>query len=353
MTSTIDATVPAAVASPTQPWRRGTSDRLGTVGYGLIAAGGAGVVTLLGPLAGPMGFFFVFVLVRVALVMRLLARDRIAARDQIMAVLITAGFVAAFIPWLSIITTVVRHGVEALHSGYLFSDMATTAASGPLDEGGLLHALVGTFIILVLAAVIAIPLGIVTAVYVTEIGGRLTRFVRLMTMSMSGIPSIVAGLFVYSTIVSWIGFSTVAGALALSILMVPTVSRTAEEVLGLVPLELRQASYALGANQVGTTFKVVLPTVRSGLVTASVLGLARVAGETAPLIFTAFYSASLSFSLTGGPIGSLPMYVFQSFKVGTDEAITRAWGGALVLLVFISTLFVLARVLAGRSRKQV
>lgn len=352
MTTTVVSAVPVE-ATPSQPWQRSASARLHGIGYGLVAGGGAGIVTLLGPLAGPFGFFLSFVVIRVALSVPLLLRDRVAAKDEIMTVLVTAGFVTAFIPWASILTTVVRQGSRAIHAGYLFTDMSTTAASGPLSEGGLIHALVGTAIILVIAALIAIPLGIVTAVYVTEVRGRLTPFVRLMTLSMSGIPSIVAGLFVYSTVVAWIGFSTIAGAIALSILMLPTVSRTAEEVLGLVPLDLRQASYALGSNQVGTTFRVVLPTVRSGLVTASVLGLARVAGETAPLIFTAFYSAAFSVSLTGGPIGSLPMYVYQNFRVGTDEAITRAWGGAVILLVFIATLFILARVLAGRSRKQV
>jgi phosphate transport system permease protein len=338
---------------PAQPWKRSNATKLKTLGNAFVAVGAAGAITLLSPVAGVMGFFLLFVIIRVALAMSLLRRDTIAARDEIMAVLITAGFVTAFIPWASIITTVVRQGARALHAGYLFTDMSTTAASGPLSQGGLLHALVGTGIILMIAAIIAIPLGIVTAVYVTEIRGRLTPFVRLMTLSMSGVPSIVAGLFVYATVVASIGFSTIAGAVALSILMLPTVSRTAEEVLSLVPLDLRQASYALGSNQVGTTFKVVLPTVRSGLVTASVLGLARVAGETAPLIFTAFYSAAFSVSLTGGPIGSLPMYIFQNFRVGTDEAITRAWGGATVLLVFIAVLFILARVLAGRSKKQV
>jgi len=340
-------------ALPTQPWRRSTSSRLHNLGYGLISLGAAGIVTLISPLAGPLGFYLVFVVVRIALIVPLVARDSIAARDQIMAVVITAGFVTAFIPWASIVSTVVREGLEAFHSDYLFTDMKTTSATDALGEGGLLHAIVGSTIILVIASLIAIPLGIVAAVYVTEVKGRLTRFVRLMTMSMSGVPSVVAGLFIYSVVAAEFGFSALAGALALAVLMLPTVSRTAEEVLGLVPLELRQASYALGANQVGTTFKVVLPTVRSGLVTASVLGLARVAGETAPLIFTAFYSASFSASLTGGAIGSLPMYVFQNFKVGTAEAITRAWGGAFVLLVFISSLFVIARLLASRSRKKV
>ncbi len=338
---------------PARPWQRSNASRLHDLGYGLIAAGAAGVVTLVSPLAGPLGFYLVFVLVRIALVAPMLTRDSISARDQIMSVVITAGFVTAFIPWASIVTTVVREGSKALHSDYLFTDMKTTSATSPLSEGGLIHAIVGSTIILAIAAVIAIPLGIVTAVYVTEVRGRLTPFVRLMTMSMSGVPSIVAGLFIYSVVSSTFGFSALAGALALSVLMLPTVSRTAEEVLGLVPLELRQASYALGANQVGTTFRVVLPTVRSGLVTASVLGLARVAGETAPLIFTAFYSAAFSASLTNGAIGSLPMYVFQNFKVGTSESLTRAWGGALILLVFISSLFIIARLLTGRSRKQV
>ena len=338
---------------PEQPWKRSTASRLHDVGYAFISVGAAGAVTLVRPLAGPLGFYLVFVVVRIALTVPTLARDSIAGRDQVMSVIITAGFVTAFIPWASIVSTVVREGIEAFHSDYLFTDMKTTSATDPLEDGGLIHAIVGSAIILVLASLIAIPLGIVAAVYVTEVKGRLTRFVRLMTMSMSGVPSIVAGLFIYTIIAAEFGFSALAGALALSVLMLPTVSRTAEEVLGLVPLELRQASYALGANQVGTTFRVVLPTVRSGLVTASVLGLARVAGETAPLIFTAFYSAAFSVSVTGGAIGSLPMYVFQNFKVGTAEAITRAWGGAFILLVFISSLFVIARILTGRSRKQV
>lgn len=340
-------------AVPAQPWQRSRAERIERQGRTVVAASGAGVLTLLTGLAGPMGFFVAFMAVRLALAVRAVVSDRVRGRDEVMSILITAAFFTAFIPWMSIVTTVVREGSKALHSSYLFTDMATTAASGPLGEGGLLHAITGSAIILGLACLIAIPLGIVTAVYVTEIRGRLTPFVRLMTLSMSGIPSIVAGLFVYSTLVAWIGFSTIAGAVALSILMLPTVSRTAEEVLRLVPLELRQASYALGASQVSTTFKVVLPTVRQGLVTASVLGLARVAGETAPLIFTSFYSATFAVRFSGGPIGSLPMYIFQNFKIGTEEALTRAWGGALVLLIFISSLFLVARLLSGRSKSKV
>ena len=229
--------------------------------------------------------------------------------------------------------------------------MSYTAADDELGMGGLSHALVGSMLILLMASVIAIPFGIVTALYITEIKGKLSGVVRVIVQSMSGVPSIVAGLFIYSVIVANFSFSGIAGALALAILMLPTVARTSEEVLKLVPDDLRTSSYALGASQMATTFRIVLPTARSGLVTASMLGLARVAGETAPLILTAYYSAVYSLKITGQPLASLPMYIFQNFSTGTDTALTRAWGGAAVLLTFIFIIFIFARLAGKRARK--
>ena len=301
-------------------------------------------------LAGPLGFYLAFVLSYLASSFVAGMRyDRARAVDRMMATLVAAGFLTAFIPWLSILGTVFSRGRAAIYAGYLTNDMSVTAADDPLNLGGLSHAIVGSGVILLVASAVAIPFGIITAVYITEIRGRLSWLVRILVQSMSGVPSIVAGLFIYAIIVIKFGFSAIAGAMALVILMLPTVARTAEEVLKLVPDDLRTSAYALGATQTGTTLRIVLPTAKSGLVTASMLGVARVAGETAPLILTSFYSANFSRDLTGHPLASLPMYVYQNFSTGTDIALQRAWGGATVLLSLIFVLFITARLLGGRA----
>jgi phosphate transport system permease protein len=203
-----------------------------------------------------------------------------------------------------------------------------------------------------IASIISVPLGITAAIYIVEIKGRFASTVRFFTQAMSGVPSIVAGLFIYSTIcVFFGGFSAWAGALAYTILMLPTVARTSEEVLKLVPDELRAASYALGASQARTVFQVVLPTIATGLVTSAILGIARVAGETAPLLLTASYFVATSRNVNE-PIASLPIYIFSSLGLGDANATTRAWGGSLVLLIVVFILFSIARGLSARlSRK--
>lgn len=347
MTSTIVET-----PTPSKPWvNRKTSVRESATPI-LLSLVLAAVANLVTGLAGLMGFYLAFV-VFFALTSMItgLRHDKVKAIDKLATALIVLGFATAFIPWLSILATVVKRGMPAIYGGYFTHDMSVTAADDDLGFGGLSHAIMGTFLILIVASVIAIPLGILTAAYITEIRGRLSGFVRVMVQSMSGVPSVVAGLFIYATVVSRFSFSGIAGALALAILMLPTIARTAEEVLKLVPDEIRSASYALGASQTATTFRIIIPSARSGLITASMLGIARVAGETAPLILTSFYSAIFSKKLTGEPLASLPMYVYQNFSVGTDVALTRAWGGALVLLSLILLLFIVARTVGGRIKK--
>lgn len=338
--------------TPQRPWvNRGASFREALTPV-VIACVLAGVANLVTGLAGPLGFYlaFVFFFVVASLIFGL-RHDKVKAADKVATALITLGFATAFIPWASILATLVKRGWPAIYGGYFTRDMSITAADDELGFGGLSHAILGTVLILAVAMVIAVPLGILTAAYITEIRGRLAGFVRVMVQSMSGVPSVVAGLFIYATVVSRFSFSGIAGSLALAILMLPTIARTAEEVLKLVPDEIRSASYALGASQMATTFRIILPSARSGLITASVLGIARVAGETAPLILTSFYSAIFSTKMTGEPIASLPMYIYQNFTVGTDLALTRAWGGALVLLSLILLLFIVARTVGGRTKK--
>jgi phosphate transport system permease protein len=274
------------------------------------------------------------------------------ASDRVATAVVTVAFAAVTIPWVSIFITVYQKGSKAFHSKYLTDDMRITPSSDLIQYGGVAHAIVGTLIMVLIASLIAVPLGVLAAVYVVEIKGRFAKLVRFLTQAMSGVPSIVAGLFIYATVVVLFGgFSAWAGSLALVILMLPTVARTSEEILKIVPDDLRTASYALGATQSRTTFRVVLPTIASGLVTAAVLGIARVVGETAPLILTASYFVATSTSLNE-PIASLPIYIFSSLGLGDENATTRAWGGSLVLLGVVFILFAIARTLSTRIARK-
>jgi phosphate transport system permease protein len=274
------------------------------------------------------------------------------ASDRVATAVITVAFAAVTIPWVSIFITVYQKGSKAFHAKYLTDDMRITPSSDLIQYGGVAHAIIGTLIMVLIASAIAVPLGILAAVYIVEIKGRFAKLVRFLTQAMSGVPSIVAGLFIYATVVVFFGgFSAWAGSLALVILMLPTVARTSEEILKIVPEDLRTASYALGATQSRTTFRVVLPTIASGLVTAAVLGIARVVGETAPLILTASYFVAKSTSLNE-PIASLPIYIFSSLGLGDENATTRAWGGSLVLLGVVFILFAIARTLSTRLARK-
>jgi len=274
------------------------------------------------------------------------------ASDRVATAVVTVAFAAVTIPWVSILITVFQNGSKAFHSKYLTEDMRLSSSSDLIEFGGLAHAIIGTLLMVLVASLIAVPLGILAAVYVVEIKGRFAKLVRFLTQAMSGVPSIVAGLFIYATVVVIFGgFSAWAGALALVILMLPTVARTSEEILKIVPEDLRTASYALGATQSRTTFRVVLPTIASGLVTAAVLGIARIVGETAPLILTASYVSGISTSLDE-PIASLPIYIFSNLGFGNENATTRAWGGSLVLLGVVFILFAIARTLSTRLTRK-
>lgn len=342
----------ALSAEPRRPWRHPAQNALTvTVIFVLSALGGTFVTAVTG-LAGNLGWFVSFVMC--AIIVSWVAgrfRSKVAAADLVATVIIGAAAAAVVIPWASLIYTVVSKGSKVLYAGWFTTDMSVTAADDAINLGGVSHAIVGTLIIISIATLISVPIGIASAVYIVEIRGRFSSIVRFLTQAMSGVPSIVAGLFIYSTLVILVfeKFNALAGAFALSILMLPTVARTSEEVLKLVPDDLRSASYALGASQLSTTFKVTLPTVRSGLVTAAVLGVARIAGETAPLLLTSLYLVSFSTDLVGKPMATLPTYTFGNLQIGTENAVARAWGGSLTLLALIFVLFLIARLLAGRG----
>jgi len=341
-------------AMPIRPWKvtpRMVAPQIGLAFGGAVAAM---VVVLLTGLAGFDGWLLVFVPISILGTFVLSRRKgAVASVDAIVGngIVTVAGI--SFYPVVSLLWTVISQGLDALLNwNFISSDMRISSPDDELNLGGAAHALVGTLMMVMIAAVITLPLGVLTAVYVTEVRGKMRGVVRFIIQSMSGVPSIVAGLFIYSTVVMGMNkFSGLAGGLALAILMLPTVARTAEEVLKLVPDDLRSASYALGAPQWRTTLFVVLPTVRSGIVTAGILGVARIAGETAPLLLTASYFTATTFSPTEGPVASLPVFTFGLLQSGTEYSFARAWACSLLLLLAVFVLFTVARGLSGRDKR--
>jgi phosphate transport system permease protein len=272
------------------------------------------------------------------------------AKDRLMAVLISAGAIALAIPLISILGFVVTKGIGVLRP---HSFTQTAEFCGTLDGptcGGFAHAIIGTLEEVGIAVIISVPLAVLCAVFLNEIGGPLKRPIRLFVDAMSGVPSIVAGLFIYAVIVIKFGFSGIAAAAALSILMLPTVTRTSEEVLRLVPDGLREGSLALGASEWRTVWGVVLPTARSGLITAVILGVARAVGETAPLILTSFGNSGMNGNPVHGAQEALPLYIWTYIQFHKGSApYVRALTAALVLIVLVLGLFTLARVLGSRA----
>jgi phosphate transport system permease protein len=271
---------------------------------------------------------------------------------SIAASLIYLATALVLLPLASVLYTVASKGITAIKLNTFTQDMRVTQPDAPFTEGGALHAILGTFEIVLIATIICVPLGVLTALYLTEIKGRFENLVRFLVQAMSGVPSIVAGLFIYTVLIVTLGvnYSGIAGAFALSILMLPTVARTSEEVLKLIPNDLREAGVALGATQWRTVAMVVVPAAKSGILTAVILGVSRVAGETAPLLLTILGNTTNNLNPFSGPIAALPLYTFSLMKTGLDVAISRAWGGALILLTLVLILFITARLLSGKKR---
>ncbi|WP_214323580.1 phosphate ABC transporter permease PstA [Nonomuraea sediminis] len=269
-------------------------------------------------------------------------------KNRIVQGLVYLAFALAVIPLISVLWLVIKNGLARLDMEFLTHSYRNIGARDA--GGGAYHAIIGTLEQVLLASLISIPIGLLTAIYLVEYGrgGRLSRTISFFVDVMTGIPSIVAGLFILAF---WILFlkqpySGWAGAMALSILMMPTVVRAAEEMLRLVPNDLREAAYALGVSKWRTILKVVLPTAMTGIITGVMLAIARVAGETAPVLLTVFFTDSINSDPFNGPQMNLPLFVFDQAGRPSDFAINRAWTGALVLIVIVMLLNLAARVIA-------
>ena len=304
-------------------------------------------------LSGLFGFIVVLAIVFLVLyyvLNRQLYGRRIAA-DRVTGALLTLGVLCMLTPLVLLVGFIFVKGVKLL-SWHLLTSTQTgvlevCARGHACPKPGVFHAMVGTLEQVAIAVVIGVPLGIITAIYLNEVGGRFTQPVRVMVTAMSGLPAIVAGIFIYSIIVVHFKFSGAAGGIALAILLLPTVTRGTEEVLKVVPDELREASSALGAPHWRTVWSVVLPTARSGVLTAVLLGIAVSVGETAPLLFTVFGANGTNWNPFSGPQASLPLLIYQSVKSSQRADVTLGYAAALVLFLMVFFLFMMARILSS------
>ena len=309
------------------------------------------------PLTGSVGWVVVAFLSFVGFYVLLTAlrADRQEVKDKVMTALLVSAGVLLFGALVFVVAYTLLRGREALvHLNFFTQTMELAGPLDPLDLGGIVHALVGTLIQISIALAITIPLGITTAVFLNEVGGRFARFVRTIADAMTALPSIVAGLFVYAAIIQLITHqrSGFAAAMAITVMMLPIVIRASDVVLRLVAGNLREASYALGSTRWRTVWHVVLPTARSGLVTAVILGTARGIGETSPVLLTSGVTAVMNVDPFSGPMISLPLQVFDFVKSPEPNMIARGFGTAAVLLLLVLTLFAVARVIGGRGPGQ-
>ncbi len=271
-------------------------------------------------------------------------------KNQIATYLMWAAFIIVLIPLVWVLYTVIAKGVGAISWGFL-SGSPIPANVLPLNSpGGMWPAILGSLEITGFAALIAIPLGILGAVYINEYGGQgwLAKLIAFLADVMTGVPSIVMGLFIYTIWTVHYSYSGMAGSFALACLMLPIVIRSTYEMLRLVPDQLRQASYALGATKARVTLTVVLPAAVSGITSGALLAVARAAGETAPLLFTILATQSTNTNLFSGADTALPTQIFANAQSGYTGAQARAWGAALTLIVIAFILMVTARLITAR-----
>ena len=311
----------------------------------------------LSPFSGLIGFaivsWFLFVVYYSVLVS--FDEDRVTRQSRVSnaVVLSLAVLVVGALAWI-IIYTGVRAWPALIHLNFYTKDGSASGPLSPLTQSGALHAIVGTLIELGIAMGAAVPLGLLTAVFINEVPGPYSRFIRIVVDAMTAMPDVLAGLFIYATLILALGWgkSGLAAGLALGITAMPIVCRAADVVLRLMPGGLTEASYALGTSQWRTVWYVTLPTVRSGLATAVILGAARAIGETAPVLLTAGETHYLTFNPKSGPMMSLPLMAYSSVLEPFPVEIARGFGAAFILLVLVVVLFVTARRIGGRGPGQ-
>jgi phosphate transport system permease protein len=338
---------------PQTPWGRRTAPFRATV-----------ILAILIPAAIITGLLFfssiepAIIMVAIYLPLQLLAsivaaivlRGKKSAADAVIIVCAIGATIFSVVILISLLWSIITNGLKALSGAFIFQNNEYISPSTPLGYGGVGHAILGTVLIVGISALIAVPLGVMTALYVTEVRGKAVAYVRFFVQAMSGVPSVVAGLFILTVFIltGVLQNSAFAGALAYSILMLPTVARTAEEVLKLVPDDLRTGALALGSTRARVALRVVVPAAKTGIITAGILGVARVVGETAPLLLTALKNDKTVLNPFSDPISALPTYIFTNVAQPYPDAVIRAWGAALVLMIIVAVLFIATRSLSSK-----
>jgi phosphate transport system permease protein len=349
---------PPPADAPLEARRRLGKMSLSDLGL-LVGAGASAVCTTmllfgrLTPLSGRLGFTFVAFLAFLTIFAALtsLKDNRPAVVDKVMSALFTSAAIVAFAALFSVIVFTVYRGWSAIHHLNFFTqDMSEAGPQSPLTEGGVIHSVAGTIIIMTLCLIMTVPLSIACAVFLNETNTRFTQLVRTVVTAMTALPSIIAGLFIFATWVLVLGFerSGLAAAISVSLMMLPIIVRSADVVLRLVPGNLREASAALGAPKWRTVWHVVLPTARSGLTTSVILGVARGIGETAPVLLTAGFTQTLNLNPLQNAMVSLPLTAFQFVRSGLPNLVARGFATASLLMVLVLVLFTVARILGGR-----
>ncbi|HVL60546.1 MAG TPA: phosphate ABC transporter permease PstA [Microbacterium sp.] len=354
---TITAPPPATLTPTTDSLRSG---RLAAwVPWGLLGASLVALLAVFLIMAGAAGGDFNYggwlvsaalVYLAVIYVTSSIVEGGRKATDRLVTGVVTAAFLIAMVPLVSVAWTVVSNGIARFDLLFFSSSMRNVVGEG----GGALHAIVGTVLITGAAAIISIPIGLMTSIYLVEYGAgkRLARAITFLVDVMTGIPSIVAGLFAYALFAIFFGPGIrlgIMGSVALSVLMIPVVVRSSEEMLRLVPNELREAAYALGVPKWLTIVKVVLPTSIAGITTGIMLSISRVIGETAPLLITAGFTDSMNYDLFSGRMQTLPVFTYTQYAnqgIPPEAYLDRAWAAALTLILIVMVLNLAARLVA-------
>ncbi len=307
------------------------------------------------PLHGLAWFLIIWFVTAIAMtvVVTLLSGTFNDVKDRVASIVVTTGALVVLVALTSTVVFVLLRGWHALlNLNFFTQDMAGVGPRDPYAKGGILHAIVGSIIEISLALLVTIPLGIGTAIFMCEVGGRFATVVRTVVEAMTALPSIVAGLFIYTVFIVTFNLppSGLAASMAIGVMMLPIIARAADVVLRVVPGGLREAGLALGSSRWRVVWLVILPTARPGLATAVILGVARGVGETSPVLLTSGASSFLVTNPTTGVMNSLPLYIFTAVRSGEPALITRAFAASTVLLGFVLLLFVAARLIARPRR---
>ncbi|WP_335987223.1 phosphate ABC transporter permease PstA [Glycomyces sp. MUSA5-2] len=341
-----------------EPRRIAAADKDDRIVQAGSAAGSLGLVWILYyrvlPTEGALGFvlcwYAAFLALYVLLTLR--RRGRVVLADRLAATVIRSGAIVVGAALATVIASTFWRGREALSHWNFYTQDLVFDDSTDLSQGGMLHAVIGTLEMMLLSIAVALPLGVACAVFMSEVGGRLSRLVRTVVEAMTALPSIAAGLFILIAGILLLGMeqSGFAAGLALAVMMLPIITRASDVVLRLVPGGLREASLALGASQWRTVWHVVLPTARPGLATALIIGVARGVGETSPVVLTAGYSNFVNANPFSGWQTSLPPFIYNNARLPEEEMIARAFGAASALLALVLLLFVVSRIVASHRK---